>query len=51
MQAEAQSIFDEIAHKMALPAVRTVASVLRSVITKIVNAIYINTEGLELVSH
>lgn len=35
---------------MALPAVRTVASILRSVLTKVLDAIYVNTEGLELVS-
>lgn len=50
VRAEAQSIVDEIAHKMALPAVRTIASVLRSVLTRVLDAIYVNTSGLELVS-
>lgn len=50
VQAEAQSIVDEIAHKMALPAVRTIASMLRSVLTRVLDAIYVNTGGLELVS-
>lgn len=49
-QAEAVSILDEIAHAMALPAVRTLASVLRSVLTRILDAIYVNVEGLQLVS-
>ena len=50
MQAEAQSVFEEIAHKMALPAVRTVAALLRSVLTRVLDAIYVNTDGLKLVS-
>lgn len=48
--SEAQTILDEVAHKMALPAVRTLAAVLRSVFTKILSAIYVNTDGLNVVS-
>lgn len=50
MRIEAQSILDEIAHKMALPAVRTVASILRSVLRKVLKAVYVNEDGVELVS-
>ena len=47
----AQSILDEVAHKMALPAVRTLAGILRSVFTRILSAIYVNMDGIEIVSH
>lgn len=50
VQFEAQAILDEIAHKMALPAVRTLASFLRSVLMRIFTAIYVNVDGLQLVS-
>lgn len=50
IRIEAQSILDEIAHKMALPAVRTVASILRSVLKKVLKAIYVNEDGVKLVS-
>ena len=46
----AQSILDEVAHKMALPAVRTLAGILRSVFTRILTAIYVNMDGIEVVS-
>ncbi len=46
----AQSILDEVAHKMALPAVRTLAGILRSVLTTILSAIYVNMDGIEVVS-
>ena len=45
----AKSILDEIAHKMALPAVRSLAGVLRSIFTRILSAIYVNVEGREVV--
>ena len=48
-QAEAEELIDEIAHKMALPAVRTVAAVLRSALVKILDAIYVNEDGLKAV--
>ena len=48
-QAEAEVLIDEIAHKIALPAVRTVAAVLRSALVKILDAIYVNEDGLKAV--
>lgn len=50
VQLEAQDILDEIAHKMAIPAVRTLACILRSALRKVLTAVYVNTDGLDLVS-
>lgn len=49
-RSTAQSILDEVAHKMALPAVRTLAGILRSVFTRILSAIYVNKDGIDVVS-
>lgn len=50
VRQEVHSLLDEIEHKMALPAVRTIASILRPVLRKVLTAIYVNSEGINLVS-
>ena len=50
VQKEAHELLEEIGHKMALPAVRTLALVLRSVLRRILKGIYVNKSGLGKVS-
>ncbi|XP_019849514.1 PREDICTED: dihydroxyacetone phosphate acyltransferase-like [Amphimedon queenslandica] len=40
-------IVDEIGHKMALPAVRTVAMIIRGTLRRVISGIYIEKQGLE----
>ncbi|KAL5463463.1 hypothetical protein EMCRGX_G032358 [Ephydatia muelleri] len=47
VQKEAQELLEEIGHKMALPAVRSLALVLRSVLRRILKGIFVNKPGLE----
>lgn len=47
VQKEAKELVEEIGHKMALPAVRSLALVLRSVLRRILKGIYVNKPGLE----
>ena len=47
VQTEAQALLDEIAHKMALPAVRTLALGLRMVLRRVLHGVYVNTDGLD----
>lgn len=49
MQKEAQELLEEIGHKMALPAVRSLALVLRSVLRRILKGVFVNKPGLEKV--
>ena len=49
VQKEAQELLEEIGHKMALPAVRSLALVLRSVLRRILKGIFVNKPGLEKV--
>ena len=51
VQEKARAILHEIAHNMALPAVRTLASVLRSVFMRILTAVYVNKDGVEVVCY
>ncbi len=46
VQAEAKVLVEEIAHDMALPAVRTLAFALRNVLQKVLHGVYVNTSGL-----
>ena len=44
-------MLDEIGHKMALPAVRTLAVGLRAVFRKVLQGVFVNREGVETVRH
>ena len=50
VQTEARVLLDEIAHKMALPVVRSIATIMRGVIRTITQGIFVNKEGVEQVS-
>ena len=49
VQSEAKALLQEIAHNMALPAVRTLAYALRMALRRILHGVYVNTAGLERV--
>lgn len=49
VQAEAKALVEEIAHNMAVPAVRTLAFVLRNALRRVLHGVYVNTAGLEKV--
>lgn len=51
IEKEVKSLLDEIGHKFFLPAVRTIAFVLRGPIRQVVRAINIKFEGLEQVGY
>lgn len=50
VEENAAALLDEIGHKMALPALRTVAAILRGVLRNVLTTINVNTDGLNLVS-
>ena len=51
VEKEAGTLLDEIGHKMALPAVRTLAVGLRAVFRKVLQGVFVNREGVERVRH
>ena len=51
MEQEVRTLLDEIGHKMALPAVRTLAVGLRAVFRKVLQGVFVNREGIEMVRH
>lgn len=51
VEKEAGTLLDEIGHKMALPAVRTLAVGLRAVLRKVLQGVFVNREGMERVRH
>lgn len=51
MEREVRALLDEIGHKMALPAVRTLAVGLRAVFRKVLQGVFVNREGVETVRH
>lgn len=46
VKKEVEDLLDEIAHRMALPAVRTIASLLRPVLRRVLHGVYVNTDGI-----
>lgn len=50
VEKEAESLLEEIGHKMALPAVRSLALVLRAVFRRVMESIVVNQRGLEEVT-
>ncbi len=50
VQAEVKALVEEIAHDMAVPAVRTLAFALRNALRRILHGVYVNTAGLDKVS-
>ena len=51
VEQEVRTLLDEIGHKMALPAVRTLAVGLRAVFRKVLQGVFVNREGVETVRH
>ena len=51
VEKEAGLLLDEIGHKMALPAVRTLAVGLRAVLRRVLQGVFVNREGVERVRH
>ena len=51
VEQEVKTLLDEIGHKMALPAVRTLAVGLRAVFRKVLQGVFVNREGVETVRH
>ena len=49
VEQETELILEEIGHKLALPALRLTASILRGVIRKVLSGIYVNKTGLDKV--
>ena len=49
VEKESEYLLDEIAHRIALPAIRTLALVLRTVLRRVLHGVYVNSEGLEKV--
>lgn len=47
MESIVRELLDEIGHRMALPAVRTVAFMIRGPIRRVMQAIHISQQGLE----
>ena len=50
VEQEVQALLDEIGHKMTTPAVRSLALALRSIFVQVLTGIYVNTDGIDLVS-
>ena len=49
VEKEAKQLLDEIGHNLHLPAVRSVAFILRGPIRRIMRAIHVSADGLEKV--
>jgi glycerone phosphate O-acyltransferase len=49
VEDEVQELLEEIGHKMMLPAVRTVALLIRMSIRHVLRGVYVNTGGVERV--
>ena len=49
VEKEVQFLLEEIGHKFALPAVRTLVLVLRMALRRVLRGIYVNREGVEKV--
>ena len=49
IEREVEELLDEIGHKMAVPAVRTLALPIRVTVRNLLHGVYVNTAGVEQV--
>ena len=47
MESAVRELLDEIGHRLALPAIRTVAFLIRGPIRQVIQAIHISQKGVE----
>ena len=49
VESEVEELLEEIGHKMMLPAVRTLALIIRMTLRNVLRGVYVNTGGVERV--
>ena len=49
VESEVEELLEEIGHKMMLPAVRTLALLIRMTLRNVLRGVYVNTGGVERV--
>ena len=49
VESEVEELLEEIGHKMMLPAVRTLALIIRMTLRNVLRGVYVNMGGLERV--